>query len=75
MSAPFASLSEENHESIRKYLKFFRQKKDSLLRDIQREINDVNADRLNEDMYTREDVMEFADFLASAIKVCGHCSF
>lgn len=69
MSAPFSSLSEENHESIRKYLKFFRQKKDAVLRDIQREINDINADRLNEDMYTRDDVIEFADFLASAIKV------
>ncbi len=69
MSAPFSHLSDENHESIRKYLKFFRQKKDSLLRDVQREINDIKADRLNEDMYSREDVVEFADFLESAIKV------
>ncbi len=74
MSAPFASLSEENHESIRKYLKFFRQKKEALLRDVQREISDIKADRLNEDMYTRDDVEEFADFLASGVKVHHRCS-
>lgn len=40
-----------------------------MLRALQREIDEIKADRLNEDMYTREDVSEFADFLSSAIKV------
>lgn len=69
MSNPFSTLSDDNHEQIRKYLKFFRLKKDGMLRALQREIDEIKADRLNEDMYTREDVSEFADFLSSAIKV------
>jgi hypothetical protein len=66
---PFHSLSAENHEQIRKYLRFFRQKKDGIVRNLQQEVNDVKSDRLNEDMYSREDVEEFADFLFSAVKV------
>eukprot|EP01031_Cornospumella_fuschlensis_P036848 gene36848-44698_t len=65
---PFNSLSLENHDQIRKYLRFFRQKKDGILRSLQREVNDIKGDRLNEDMYTKEDVQEFADFLMSAIR-------
>jgi hypothetical protein len=75
MSNPFSNLSDDNHEQIRKYLKFFRLKKDGMLRSLQREIDEIKADRLNEDMYTKDDVSEFADFLSSAIKVfsrnCG----
>ncbi len=66
---PFSTLSDDNHEQIRKYLKFFRLKKEAMLRALQREIDEVKADRLNEDMYTREDVSDFADFLSSAVKV------
>lgn len=69
MSAPFANLSEENHEQIRKYLRFLRNKKDGILRSLQREIEDIRSDRLTEDMYSRDDMNDFVDFLASAIKV------
>ncbi len=66
---PFNDLSEDNHDQIRKYLRFFRQKKEGILRAVNREFTDVKADRLNEDMYSKDDVHEFADFLASAIRV------
>lgn len=69
MSVPFSNLSEENHEQIRKYLRFLRNKKDGILRSLQREIEDIRSDRLTEDMYSRDDVNEFVDFLTSAIKV------
>lgn len=69
---PFNELSEDNHDQIRKYLRFFRQKKDGILRGINREFVDIKTDRLNEDMYSKEDVNEFADYLSSAIKVCAH---
>lgn len=72
---PFNSLSVENHDQIRKYIRFFRQKKDGILRSLQREINDIKAERLNEDMYTKDDMQEFADFLMSAIRVWGDCLF
>jgi hypothetical protein len=68
MSVPFASLSEENHEQIRKYLRFLRNKKDAILRSLQREIEDIRSDRLTEDMYSRDDMNEFVDFLTSSIK-------
>lgn len=66
---PFASLSEENHDQIRKYLRFLRNKKDGMLRSLQREIDDIKSDRLEEDVYSKDDVHEFADFLTSAIRV------
>lgn len=66
---PFNSLSEDNHDQIRKYLRFFRQKKESILRSLQREVTEIKNDRLNEDMYSREDMEEFTDFLFSAIRV------
>lgn len=72
MSTPFGDLSEGNHEQIRKYLRFFRNKKDGILRAVNREFNDVKSDRLHEDMYSKDDVHEFADFLASAIRVRSH---
>jgi hypothetical protein len=66
---PFATLSDENQDQIRKYLRFFRQKKDGILRSIQREINDIKSDRVNEDVFTREDLLDILEFLSSAVKV------
>ena len=45
MSNPFGELSSENAEQIRKYLKFFRQKKDATVRSINAEFNDAMHDR------------------------------
>eukprot|EP01038_Epipyxis_sp_PR26KG_P009452 gene9452-12736_t len=61
-------LTEENHAQLRKYLKFFRQKKDGIVRAIELEFTDAKNDRLNENMYTKEDVQEYSDFLASATR-------
>lgn len=66
---PFEDLSNDNHDQIRKYLRFFRQKKEGIMRDIDREFDDIRSDRLEETMFTRDDMMEYSDFLASAIRV------
>mmetsp|Transcript_34630 Transcript_34630/g.76394 ORF Transcript_34630/g.76394 Transcript_34630/m.76394 type:complete len:106 (+) Transcript_34630:102-419(+) len=66
---PFDDLSGDNHDQIRKYLRFFRQKKDGILRDIDREFADIKSDKLEETMFTREDMLEYSDFIASAIQV------
>ena len=66
---PFESLTAENHDQLKKYLRFFAQKKDCLLRTINVEFADAKADKLNGDMYSREDVEDFCEFLASAVKV------
>lgn len=66
---PFESLSEDNHDQIQKYLRFFAQKKEGLLRTINIEFSDAKADKLNEDMYSREEVEDFCDFLAVSVKV------
>lgn len=65
---PFHSLSEENQDQIRKYLRFFRQKKEGILRAIQREINDIKAERVNEDVFTREDLLDLLEFLSDSVK-------
>lgn len=66
---PFDELNSDNHDQIRRYLRFFRQKKDGVVRDIEREFADVKNDRLDETMFTREDMIEYSDFLSSAITV------
>jgi len=72
---PFSTLSEDNHEQIRKYLRFFRNKKEGALRAVEREINEIRSERLNEDVYTRDDMTDFADYLSSAVRVifCYSC--
>jgi hypothetical protein len=65
----FGDSSAETHAQVRKYLGFFRQKKEGILRAINLAFEDAKADKLNEDMYTRDDVLDFADFLSSAIRV------
>lgn len=66
---PFESLSDENHDQIKKYLRFFAQKKEGLLRTINIEFADAKADKLNGSMYSRDDVEDFCEFLATAVKV------
>lgn len=39
------------------------------MRDIDREFEDIRSDRLEETMFTRDDMIEYSDFLASAIRV------
>jgi hypothetical protein len=66
---PFGDLSEDNHAQIRRYLRFFRQKRDGLLRAISNEFSDAKSDKLNDDMFTRDDMEEYTEFIASAVRV------
>ena len=68
MSNPFSSLNEDNTAQVSKYLRFFRNKKDGLIRTISRECDDARADRLHEDVYTKEDMEDFADFIVSTVR-------
>ena len=69
MSNPFTHLTHENSEQLRKYLRFFRQKREGIIRSMHREFMDIKVDKLNEEVYTKDDVSEIIDFTASAIKV------
>ena len=66
---PFSDLSGDNQDQVLKYLRFFRQKRDGIMRTMARELNDIKTERLNEDMYTKDDVYEYSDFVASAVRV------
>ena len=68
MSNPFANLNEQNTTQVSKYLRFFRNKKDGLIRTIARECDDARTDRLHEDMYSKEDMEEFSDFIVSTVR-------
>lgn len=65
MSNPFHRLTIENKEQVIKYLKFFRAKKESILRALGNEFDDTKADRINDNMFSREDMEEYSDFLQS----------
>lgn len=65
----FSDLNAENHDQILKYLRFFRHKKDGILHDIEREFTNLKNDRLDEDMFTRDDMIDFSEFVAQAIQV------
>ena len=70
MSDPFSELSEENHAQILKYLKFFRQKRDGVIRAATNEFNEIKTDRLgSSQMFSKEDVEDFTDALLSTIRV------
>ena len=66
---PFHTLTEENHAQIRKYLRFFRQKKEASLRAIRREFEDAREERLQEAMLSRQEAAELVDFLENAVHV------
>ena len=67
MSNPFQNLGDESIDQVRKYLRFFRQKREGITRTVVREFDDAKADRINEDVYSREDMEEFADYLKSSL--------
>jgi hypothetical protein len=66
---PFGDLSDQNGDQVKKYLKFFRQKREGIVRAISNEINECKADRVTEDMYSKEDVDDIIDFLNSTVRV------
>ena len=66
---PFSRLGDENRDQVRKYLHFLRSKKDNVLRALKHEISDTQNDRLQDNMYSREEMEEYTDALASHINV------
>lgn len=68
MATPFGDLNEENLQQINKFLRFFRQKRESVLRSIHHEFQDIKHDKLQGDLFSREDMEEFADFVHSAVR-------
>eukprot|EP00605_Chrysophyceae_sp_TOSAG23-4_P000033 GSChrysophyteH1.ASY1.ANO1.34.1 assembled CDS len=72
MSSAFGRLDAESLEQVKKYLKFFRQKKDALIRTVMRELEDMSRDRLDNDdhMFNHEDMQNFADSIIHGVR--GH---
>ena len=66
---PFRNLSDENLSQIKKYLRFFGQKKDGMIRSVANDFLDAKNDKLQENMYSKDDVEDFCDFLSSSVKV------
>lgn len=66
---PFNELSDDNRDQLFRYLQFFRAKKDSAVRSLGHEFQDAKSDRLNDDMFSQEDMADFADVLESQTKV------
>lgn len=64
---PFSSLDADGVDNLRRYLRFFRQKREGLVRTVAREFEDAKADRIHEDVYSREEMEEFADYLKSSL--------
>jgi hypothetical protein len=72
---PFLNLSEDNTSQVLKYLKFFRQKKEAILRAVTHEFNDVKNDRLTSEVFTREDFEEFTEYLENSIQVHSQITY
>jgi hypothetical protein len=66
---PFNELTEDNHAQIRKYLRFFRQKKEACVRSLKREFLDTKEEKLNDAVISRDEAVEMIDFLESSITV------
>ncbi|CAN0232998.1 unnamed protein product [Scytosiphon promiscuus] len=52
---------------VRTYLKFVRAKRDIAMRSMEGEFDDINNDRLSEDMYSQEDVADILDSLRGCV--------
>jgi hypothetical protein len=66
---PLQNLRPASNIEVRKYLKFFRQKRDSALRSIDNEFSSISSNRLVDDVYSKEDVEDIVDFLQSSMRV------
>lgn len=64
---PLSGLNDENQEQIRKYLKFFRLKREGIVRGLQADFNDAKNDRLSDDMFSKEDMLDYSDFISSSV--------
>ena len=66
---PFGDLSGDNVTQITKYLKFFRQKKDGVLRSIANEFDHVKTEKIYEEMYSKDDVVDFISLLLDSTRL------
>jgi hypothetical protein len=70
MTTPFARLNGDAVDQVQKYLRFFRQKKDALVRTVMRELDVMKNDRLEHDehMFSKEDLEEFATNVIGCVR-------
>lgn len=69
MADPTSALNDNSNEQIRKYIKFFRQKKDGIVRTINREFSDIRNFKLEqESMFTKEEMEEYTDHLQTTVR-------
>lgn len=61
-------LSETNQGQILKYLRFFRQKKESLIRSLYKEFQELQSDSLTEDVYSKDDVEDYSKSVRNHIR-------
>ncbi len=72
MPGSFTRLDADSLEQVKKYLKFFRQKKDALIRTVMKELDNMKADTLENDdhMFNHDDLAMFADSIINSVR--GH---
>ncbi len=63
------SLTEDNREEVKAYLKFFKNKQEALQRSLTYELNELQSNRLTEEVYSKEDVEEYHHLLSNTMKV------
>mmetsp|Transcript_4408 Transcript_4408/g.6074 ORF Transcript_4408/g.6074 Transcript_4408/m.6074 type:complete len:286 (-) Transcript_4408:436-1293(-) len=56
-------LNPEHQDQIRQFLKFFRSKREVALQALSHDFEDIKSDRLYEDMYSQDDVVDLLDNL------------
>lgn len=63
-----SEISHDCHVEMVKFLRFFRGKKEASMRVVDKEFSDVKFDRLQEDMYSKDEVEDILDFLQSGMR-------
>ncbi|CAM9199517.1 unnamed protein product [Ectocarpus sp. 4 AP-2014] len=66
-NSTFGCLISSHENLVRTYLKFVRAKRDIALRSMESEFDDINNDRLSEDMYSQQDVESIMDGLRGCV--------
>jgi leucine zipper transcription factor-like protein 1 len=61
-------VSIDSRTEMVKYLNFFRKRKETSLRTVDKEFSDARSDKLVEEMYSREDVEDILDFIQSGMR-------
>lgn len=64
---PLTNLSPGNLNEVKKFLRFLKLKRDGTVRSLTREFSDAKSDRLSENLFSREDMEDYSDYLASEV--------